>query len=57
MKLKAATCLPWLFVLLTLISTVPLFSSSADFTGDDFYYILNNQMVTTQGSPLWVKSG
>lgn len=59
MKLKAATCLPWLFLLLTLIATMPLFSSSADFTGDDFYYILNNPMVTAPGlsslGQIWLK--
>lgn len=55
MKLKAATCLPFVFGVLILLSALSLFSSTAEFTGDDYYFVLNNPMVTTPGLPAFVK--
>lgn len=34
-------------LLLVVLAALPLFSSSAEFTGDDFYYITTNPLVTT----------
>lgn len=39
---------PALFFLL-LLATLPLFSGFVEFTGDDYYYIVNNPLVTTSG--------
>lgn len=48
-EVKTVFLLVPLFLLLIALSAIPLFSASAEFTGDDFYYIHNNPLVTTPG--------
>lgn len=38
-----------IFLLLTVLTAAHLLTRSAEFTGDDFYYIVNNPLVTTPG--------
>ncbi|NVN98965.1 MAG: hypothetical protein HXX17_06530 [Geobacteraceae bacterium] len=59
MKLKVLPYLPLFFALLIFISAMPLFFSTAEFTGDDFYFVVNNPVVTTPGlssfANIWLK--
>jgi tetratricopeptide (TPR) repeat protein len=41
-------CFPAL-LLLVVFAAIPLFSASAEFTGDDYYYVANNPLVTSSG--------
>lgn len=52
-RLISKAFLPALFILL--LTAYPLLTSTAEFTGDDYYFILNNPLVTTPGAAALVE--